>query len=349
MAMQSISRCAIVLVLCILSFAVFVVPVQAGWSWTYVDDFWTDKAKIASDDHSAFYSGGFPQAGYLKFEPRQYDSGRQLSFYRGYNSTLPDPYLGFHMPFAPAPIVSGTMRVDVRSIGGTFGYLDVTVGTSSSRVTQPGIYDFSVSDSLIKFSGNMAAIARMTVTLQLYGERTRISQIKSKPDNEWISLSSKVITRWFWDGAYIEEEHRSAAICVNNAPYAHQAEMIDVTGCIIPNDGHRIISVEKCIPLGVYADTKPLGMTNKSIMSPAGLSCRDLLVKVWGTIIPEDYTYFYVDDGSGNRVRCQMAPGLMSPEYCTFVSVTGVSSTELMGVERSLVVKVGAQEDVVPF
>ena len=127
---------------------------------------------------------------------------------------------------------------------------------------------------------------------------------------------------------------------------------VTVTGVTGHVNGERAI-ISPSISPGESADqVRPLGMNNdtlgggpfayvpglpltgqQGIDGALGVSNIGLLVRVWGKVVEVDpgtpKTWFKIDDGSGDMVKCMLPSGGSPPSG--IVTLTGISSCEDIG------------------
>jgi hypothetical protein len=172
-------------------------------------------------------------------------------------------------------------------------------------------------------------------------------------DNGEVGLEGKVVTAVFPSGFYIEEQDRSSGIFVQGSgPRA--GAIVSVAGMLSANGvGERAI-LDPVVT--VDADSDPLNIpgalrVNGSALGGSqfqtytagaagkkGLNNVGLLVKVAGTIIGEQETFFTLTDGSADPIKVITASlnglGLEAGDH---VYVTGISSLELDGVLKPVI------------
>jgi hypothetical protein len=169
----------------------------------------------------------------------------------------------------------------------------------------------------------------------------KISNIKAKPDNTAVKLTTAVVTAPFAYGmAYVEEESRATGIGVflPAGVTVDEGDRIALQGVMETHHGERFLNASYVWPIDSTTPLGPLGMTNKAVRG-AGAPNTGLLVKVWGkvTFKADDGYYFCVDDGSGRTdgqghagipvVTAAAASPVTLPALDAYVTVTGVSCT----------------------
>lgn len=89
------------------------------------------------------------------------------------------------------------------------------------------------------------------------------------------------------------------------------------------------------------------GSGQMGVAGGVGLNNIGTLVRVFGLVMPDTSTTFYVTDGSGAPLKVKIPSGPPPPAPNSYVSVTGVCSTEMLGGELRPIIKTRTSGDVV--
>lgn len=279
-------------------------------------------------------------------------------------STWPPPtgtISGFVRTSTGASIADATVTVSPggyttqTSTAGTYVISGIPVGTYSVSASKAG-YEFEIQTG-------KAVSASQTTTVNFYlSPLTAISSAKTLPDGTNVYITG-IVTATFPVGQpssefYIQNSSRSAGIRVLSSSPVSLSDEVQVQGSMGTLEGERVLNGTAVIVLrsGV-AMPKPLAMNNRKVGGGAygrqdavlnnsltneyatGLNNVGLLVRSWGRVqyVEPSGNYFYMDDGSGlmdgsghRGIRVAIA-GLPAPSPGSFVLVTGISSTTLIG------------------
>jgi len=85
----------------------------------------------------------------------------------------------------------------------------------------------------------------------------------------------------------------------------------------------------------------------KGVVGGVGLNNIGMLVRAFGTVTPDTSASFYIADGSGALLKVRIPPAVPLPIPDSYVSVTGVCSTEMAGSDLRPVIKIRESGDVV--
>ncbi|MDI6829135.1 MAG: YCF48-related protein, partial [Armatimonadota bacterium] len=216
--------------------------------------------------------------------------------------------------------------------------------------------------------GEMGTIIKTTTGGDTFEEINHISELFTKPNNLWVSLSNKIVSAKFADHFYMQEPDRSAGIKVCwTGQLPAEGDVINVTGILSLSGAERQIEASKIQKSGVQISVpNPLGISNKylggkspgqptpSVVEPNGPYNVGLRVKVWGevtSLIPD--SHFYIDDGAhlidpygnvGVKVLAPPPPGL---EQGKFAIVVGISGAEICDLQVVRVIHVPASSTII--
>lgn len=180
---------------------------------------------------------------------------------------------------------------------------------------------------------------------------------------------------------YVESSDRSFGIQCRATSVPSVGANGFVHGVMATIGGERVLTGAEIVPysLAVAAVPAPLQLTNGDLGGGAfglqggvcgwittsserkwgqltGLNNIGLLVKTCGQVVgfepvtpPALPTWFKIDDGSGNVVKCLVPSGVTINTGWTNVVVTGISSCEQVGSELHSLLRVRTQSDVVSY
>lgn len=183
---------------------------------------------------------------------------------------------------------------------------------------------------------------------------------KSLPDASPVMLEGLVVTAGaprYADFFYVESSDRTNGIRVIKQQHSLQSgSKVNVSGTLATlHSGERAI-IDPSVAVVGAGEVGPVGMPGRhlggsswlydplsgagqvGIFGSTGLNNIGMLVTVWGRVTHSSLwdDYFYIDDGSAAvsggdpRGVYVEASGLEVPEYGCYVSVTGISSCELV-------------------
>ena len=203
---------------------------------------------------------------------------------------------------------------------------------------EPGINNITVSSE----AGDMdtAQISRVFSTL---GEAIRFD------DGSYVSLPVCTVSAGTEDLGgcfYMQAPGRSSGIKVTGFT-ADRNSKVTVDGIIRTVNGERELQASWHSTEPGTEIAKPLGIANRALSK--GLSSASLLVRAWGGIkdVEPSYdpTWFTIDDGSGNAVKCILPQGVYYSPMWTYVAVTGISASQGSGP----IVRVRDADDIRAF
>lgn len=217
-------------------------------------------------------------------------------------------------------------------------------------------------------------------------ENTTVSKAKTRPVGSVVTVVSAIVTSTDESGFYIESRNRSSGIRVNMTESGRSiGEEVWVHGRLaIDANGECCIEASSVLVTGV-GDVAPLAMSSRALgggtsgiqagvwgwqtitESPGGAVRRvrgqanglnniGLLVRLSGRVVevepvdpPALPTWFKLDDGTDAAVKCVVPEGVQicRPPEWTNVTVTGISSCEMVGEELHRVLRVREQSDIV--
>lgn len=182
---------------------------------------------------------------------------------------------------------------------------------------------------------------------------------KNTADNAQASITGAVVTAVFPGYFYIENTNRTCGIRVETSgklPAVNST--VSVSGFMKTlESGERCISAWSVASAGT-GTVAPLGLTNKAlgggdfmqqqgVTNATGLNNIGLLVKAWGRATALGGGRYSLSDGSGEDVTVKLFSGTIADG--SYVSVTGISSSELAGNDVKRLLLVNSINDVVPY
>ncbi|MCE5315230.1 MAG: hypothetical protein ABFD49_00545 [Armatimonadota bacterium] len=186
-----------------------------------------------------------------------------------------------------------------------------------------------------------------------------IAQARSLPTGTTVALADKIVTAVFSGYFYIEDMNRASGIRVVSDMSVTRDSLIDVVGAITISDGERQINCTEAYEMGVASDPPgPLGMRGDflggsdlndytpGITGANGPNNIGLLVKTWGPVTSATSTYFYIEAKPGTYVKV-ISNSLTEPGVGDFVTVTGISSCEVISGSTSRAILPRDQDDIV--
>lgn len=203
-----------------------------------------------------------------------------------------------------------------------------------------------------------------------------IPAARTLADGTKVSLSDKVVTASLGDSFYMEETNRSGGIKVIWATPPAKDLAVTVTGQLSTQGVEKVIFADS-VTTGLPAEVKPIGIVQRNVGghlgNPVWLGFVDgpgmtsvynlgLLMRSWGTVTYVDPAgaFAYVDDGSalndGNTlgasgaavlgVKIILPSGVSMPPVGNMVILTGVASSEMIGVVSNRLLRVRMQSDI---
>jgi len=127
-----------------------------------------------------------------------------------------------------------------------------------------------------------------------------------------------------------------------------EGRRVYVTGLLQTMDGGRVLMCPKVLDLGAGDSVRPLGIGCRSLAPGSGLAPDCLLVRAWGAYTKMDDSTFTLNDG-GAETKCIVPSGITLEPGWTYLAVTGIASTEMVGDQARLVLRVRRQGDILPL
>lgn len=170
----------------------------------------------------------------------------------------------------------------------------------------------------------------------------RISSIRASADGEYVTGTTKYVTASYSDHFYVQEPREPFAVRVNSAQGNPQVGYIvnfkgfysssPLEEDAVQLTGLRVLNT-------VQGVVRPMGLRNRDINGEshagvpvdgsAGPGNAGLLVKTWGRVVePLAEGYFWLDDGSGYRVRVQSTKVVALGDYVSAVGVVGYDAVD---------------------
>ncbi len=185
-------------------------------------------------------------------------------------------------------------------------------------VLPPGLYRYDCIDA----SDHLAVLGTFDIL------DTTVKAIRSAANGDLVFVTKGYVTASYSDHFYIEDFDRRAAIRVNSNRNPGVNAIVNVRGYM--NISASAEDAIEALNVRVLSTTqgviKPLGMSNKSIngedfngVKVAGYTGPfngALLVRIWGRVESPGSGFFYVNDGSGYRVRIQSSKSVFDVELC---------------------------------
>lgn len=192
-----------------------------------------------------------------------------------------------------------------------------------------------------------------------------ISDAKKKADDYPVAVQGAVVSAAFGEWFYVETENRSTGILVHWPQHnAIPGRKVDVIGAIKTNESwERYIEAASADDRG-QRKLNPVGMSiaavggsnwkgiggytgrQKGVTGGVGLNNVGLLVRLSGRFTYIDEHNFTLDDGSGAMVHCVTPAGVLANPTWQFVTVSGISSLEMVGDELHSKLLVRNDEDI---
>ena len=182
------------------------------------------------------------------------------------------------------------------------------------------------------------------------------------------------------DCFYIESPNRARGMRVTGAA-ASRNTLVSVSGIISTVSGERTLKAGSVTASGSSTPVRSFGMRPSSVGGGAcgyqdgvwgwslfrgldgklhskwdhmaGANNIGLLVTTWGRVIETGPTtvptWFVIDDGSGNSVKCVVPASVTINRAWGFAGVTGISSCEKVGDKLRRVVRIRDRQDISAF
>lgn len=180
-------------------------------------------------------------------------------------------------------------------------------------------------------------------------------------------IGDAIVSAVFPDGFYITDPARINGIkVIFPNPTVKEGQFVKVTGVLTTlNDERQLInaSVSSSLLAAAAASVQPLAMPNttvgggpvgqwtSNVKNGVGLSNVGLLVRTWGKVTAtgtSPYPYFMIDDGSRVGVKVRIDSSGSLPTVGKVVTVTGISTVEVVGTTRSRLIRTRRTSDVAP-
>ncbi|MHB9038439.1 MAG: hypothetical protein ACYC64_17445 [Armatimonadota bacterium] len=182
----------------------------------------------------------------------------------------------------------------------------------------------------------------------------KLSEIGSKADGTQVVISDTLVatvsSTVFADNSYyVEDPSRANGIKVVGGT-VDAGYRVTIAGTLgTESSGERVILDASVLNRTAGALLGALGMNNKAlgggpssfqpgITGATGTNNIGLLVTVFGRVVSTGTGEFTLDDGSGVNVRVILPIGVAEPT-APFVTVTGISSCEMVGADRARLLK----------
>lgn len=180
-----------------------------------------------------------------------------------------------------------------------------------------------------------------------------------------VAIEEAAVTAVFPDCVYIEQRDRASGIKVVGPKGLYIGQRVVINGTIGLRNGERLIENATATPAYPPIYVRPLAMPNKSVggggldtMDPGidnatGLFNVGLLITTWGKVTYTDPNFFYIDDGShlddgsghvGLRIDARNLDNV--PSVGSHVSVTGISTVQMLGERVIRIVRPRNQQDI---
>jgi len=257
----------------------------------------------------------------------------------------------------------GNADIYYASVGGT-GVLspDPKVALVSDLIPQlrPRVFGHSDTGVLFysRYNNFVNGTCVVTLTQQGMQQVDTIAAAKLLPAGSFISLHGKVVTAVFPDSFYVEEVNRSNGIKVISTITTHIGDIVDVTGVIGITDGERQIMPGTVTAMGVASNPpKPIGIRGEwlggaplnantpGVAGGTGANNLGQLITTWGTVSSLGSGYFYIDAKPGVSIKIKSG-SLSQPKVGDFVSITGISSCEIVAGAINRAVLPRQQSDI---
>jgi hypothetical protein len=195
-----------------------------------------------------------------------------------------------------------------------------------------------------------------------------INYAKTRADDVDVEVVHAVViggTDVFDGCAYIEDWDRTAGIKVTSPVPLPTDREVRGTGQMTTVSGERVLNLATADVGDPRPLPEPFGMINKSLgggdwkydsatgagqmglSGGVGLNNVGLLVRIWGAFTYIDAHTFEITDGSGPAIKCVVPDGFTIDSNHTYVTVLGISSTEMSGGELRPVLLLRYAEDII--
>ena len=259
----------------------------------------------------------------------------------------------------------GTTPENIGSIQGwTSVGTNTSVTTSGLTLTSGTTYYFGVKARNGADAWSDPAVSDGITAADVLGT---IAEAKNHPDGEAVMLSGKIVSANFGDHFYICEADRSSGIRVNETS-PNEGDSADVSGVLQTISGERVITSPSVNSSAGGTVPDPISMTNRALggasLNPytpgvtggSGVNNIGLLVTIVGRVTHSEVGFCYIDDGSALQdgsgyigVKVDTSTLSASPAEDAYVTITGISATELSGPNTIRLLKPRRDADVVTY
>lgn len=200
----------------------------------------------------------------------------------------------------------------------------------------------------------------------------RIADAYSSEDGQGVKANDRVViadtASMGGNEFYISDPDRSAGMRIISSRPVRFGDTVTIVGRLTTDNGERGIIADSVVETSSGSTLiTPLGMPSKfvggigptpqtpGITGAVGLRNTGLLIKTWGTVTyagTDSEDFFYINDGAstndgsrrtGLKVKSRTLP---KPSVGSMVTVTGISSCELVDGRTNPVVKVRTADDI---
>ncbi len=189
--------------------------------------------------------------------------------------------------------------------------------------------------------------------------------VKLADDGSQVCIDGIVTAAWtgFF---YVESPDRVFGIRCNASAPPHQGQRAVIYGTMATVGGERTLTNAQVVPGTLVSAPvpEPLFLSNSALGGGAfglqqgitdveGLNNIGLLVRTTGKVVGIDTAsppaWFTIDDGSGVNVKCVVPDGVTVNPAWSYVTVTGISSCEIVSTELHSLLRVRTQGDIVAY
>lgn len=224
-------------------------------------------------------------------------------------------------------------------------------------------YSYYVSVQVKNRAGKWSTPAPSNPIIFVYSGN--IAGARRQDNGSRVIIEEAAVVAVFPDCVYIEQLDRTSGIKVIVPKGLYVGRRVSINGIIEFRDGERLIENATATPANPNIYIMPLAMPNKSVggnglddLNPGidnatGLFNVGLLITTWGKVTYTDSNFFYIDDGShlddgsghiGLRVDARSLNNI--PSVGSYVSVTGISTVQMLGERVIRVVRPRNQQDI---
>lgn len=152
-----------------------------------------------------------------------------------------------------------------------------------------------------------------------------IKDVKGLADGSAANVAGQVCTAAFADYFYIESSDRVAGIRVLGK--AVRGQLITAAGVVNTIDGEKTLVPNLLGAASGGTIPRPLGLNNRSVAAPPGLSGVGLYVVAWGRVDAAGGNVFTLTDGAGNAIKVY-GPAGFSAAANSYVRVAAALGSE---------------------